>query len=123
MEKLLWALEFIDAQKVEYATFALQGSTERWWTSTELFLGIELGENTLITSEKFKAVFNEKYFPDVVRDWKVREFFDLVQGTMTVEKYAAKFVKLSQFAPWFQMNPRKWKSFGKTLMVGFNPSL
>nr|POF03391.1 hypothetical protein CFP56_60580 [Quercus suber] len=35
IEKLLRALECTDAQKVVYATFSLQGSTERWWSSTE----------------------------------------------------------------------------------------
>nr|POE73307.1 hypothetical protein CFP56_54733 [Quercus suber] len=37
MEKLLRALECTDAQKVVYATFALQGSAERWLTGTERF--------------------------------------------------------------------------------------
>ena len=59
MEKLLRAVECADAQKVVYATFALQGSTERWWTGTECLLRIELGENTPTTWEKFKEVFNE----------------------------------------------------------------
>ena len=61
-----------------YATFAIQGFAERWWTGTEGLLRIELGENTPITWEKFKEVFNEAYFPDVVRDRKAREFSDLV---------------------------------------------
>ena len=78
MEKLLRAVECADAQKVVYATFALQGSIERWWTGTECLLRIELGENTPTTWEKFKEVFNETQFPDVVRDRKAREFSDLV---------------------------------------------
>ena len=88
MEKLLRALEYTDAQKLVYATFAIQGFAERWWTGNECLLRIELGENTPITWEKFKEVFNEAYFPDVVRDRKAREFSDLVQGTMTMEEYA-----------------------------------
>ena len=61
-----------------YATFALQGSAERWWSSTEQLLRMELGRDTPITWEKFKEVFNRTYFLDVVRDRKVREFSDLV---------------------------------------------
>ena len=94
------ALECTDTQKVGYATFALQSSAERWWSSTEQLLRTELGRDTPITWEKFKEVFNGTYFPDVVRDYKVREFFDLVQGAMTVEEYAAKFVELSRFTPY-----------------------
>ena len=62
-------------------------------------LRIELGRDIPITWEKFKEVFNGTYFPNMVRDRKVREFFDLVQGAMIVDKYAAKFVELSHFAP------------------------
>ncbi|KAL0007386.1 hypothetical protein SO802_008888 [Lithocarpus litseifolius] len=97
MKKLLRALKCTDAEKVEYATFALQGSAERWWSSTEKLLRMELGRDTPITWEKFKEVLNGTYFPDVVRDCKAREFSDLVQGAMTVEEYAAKFVELSRF--------------------------
>ena len=100
MEKLLRALKCTDAQKVLYATYALQGSTDRWWSSTEPLLSTKLGEDTPFTWEKFKEVFNWTYFPDVVRDRKAREFSDLVQGAMTVEEYVAKFVELSRFAPY-----------------------
>ena len=116
MEKLLRALDCTDAQKVVYATFALQGSAKRWWSGTEQLLRMELGGKTSITWEKFKEVFNETYFPDVVRDQKVREFSDLVQGTMTVEEYAAKFVELSHFAPYLILDePKKVSKFQKGL--------
>ena len=80
MEKLLRALECTDAQKVLYATYALQGSADRWWSSTEPLLSTELGRGTPITWEKFKEVFNRTYFPDVVRDRKARQFFDWFRG-------------------------------------------
>ena len=114
MENLLRALECANAQKVVYATFALQGSAEEWWTSTERLLRMELGKNTPITWEKFKEVFNETYFPDVVRDRKAREFSYLVHGTMTIEEYATKFVELSCFAPYLISDePKKVSKFQK----------
>ena len=61
---------------------------------------MELGRDTPITWEKFKEVFDRTYFLDVVRDSKAKEFSNLVQGAMTVEEYAAKFVELSRFAPY-----------------------
>ena len=99
MEKLFKVLHCRDSQKVEYATFALEGPTERWWAGTEVLLKEELGENTRITWDKFKGIFNETYFPKVVNDRKAREFSDLVQGSMTMEEYVAKFIDLSRFAP------------------------
>ena len=47
---------------------------------------------------------------------KKREFSDLVQQTMTVEEYAAKFVELSRFAPYLIPNePKKVSKFQKCL--------
>lgn len=116
MEKFLRALECIDAQKVVYATFALQGPVERWWTGTEHFLRMELEEETPITWEKFKKVFNETYFPNVVRDRKERELSNLVQVTMTMEEYATKFIELSCFAPYLIPNePKKVSEFQEVL--------
>jgi hypothetical protein len=107
MEKLLKVLHCTNSQKVEYATFALEGPAERWWAGTEVLLKKELGENARITWDKFKEVFNKTYFPEVVSDRKAREFSDLVQGSMTVEEYAAKFIELSRFAPHLIPNENK----------------
>ncbi|XP_023918032.1 uncharacterized protein LOC112029576 [Quercus suber] len=124
IEKLLRALECTDAQKVVYATFSLQGSTERWWSSTEQLLRMELGGDTPITWEKFKEVFNGTYFPDVVRDRKAREFSDLVQGAMTMEEYATKFVELSCFAPYLIPDePKKVSKFHKGLNDRIRPHI
>jgi hypothetical protein len=99
MEKLLKVLHYTNSQKVEYATFALKGPVERWWAGTEVLLKEELGENARISWDKFKEVFNETYFLEVVSDRKAKEFSDLVQGSMTMEEYAAKFIELSHFVP------------------------
>ena len=79
---------------------------------TESLLRMELGEDTPITWEKFKEVFDEAYFPNVVKDQKEGEFSILVQGTMLVEGYAAKFVEHSHFTPYLIPNePKKVSKF------------
>jgi len=52
----------------------------KWWTSTERLLRMKLGEGTSITWEKFQEVFNETYFPNVVRDQKGRDFLIWFKG-------------------------------------------
>lgn len=47
----------------------------------------------------FKFEFEKKYILNVVRDCKASEFVQLVQGSMTVSKYEAKFSELSRYAP------------------------
>ncbi|GFY87122.1 hypothetical protein Acr_05g0007610 [Actinidia rufa] len=48
---------------------------------------------------RFLEVFNEEYFPEMVRDQKVQEFLNLKQGNMIVVEYNAKFIELSRYAP------------------------
>ncbi|XP_011625151.1 uncharacterized protein LOC105421025 [Amborella trichopoda] len=43
--------------------------------------------------------FDEKYFPDSVKERKETEFIELQQGRLAAEQYAAKFAELSQYAP------------------------
>ena len=107
---------------MRYATYALQGSADRWWSSTEQLLKTKFGRDTPITWEKFKEVFNRTYFPDVVRDCKAREFSDLVHGAMTVEEYVAKFVELSHFALYLIPNEsKKVKKFWEGLNGRIRP--
>ncbi|GFZ09775.1 hypothetical protein Acr_21g0003740 [Actinidia rufa] len=48
---------------------------------------------------RFLEVFNEEYFPEIVRDQKIQEFLNLKQGNMIVVVYNAKFMELSRYAP------------------------
>ena len=66
MEKLLEALDCTDSQKVRFATFKLIGEAERWWRSTKAILDGMDTERNPITWEKFKGVFYDNYFPEVV---------------------------------------------------------
>ena len=85
MEKLLKALDYTNSQKVQFATFKLIGEAERLRRSTKAILDRMDTERNPITWEKFKGVFYDNYFPMVIREWKEKEFTDLVQGSMTVE--------------------------------------
>ena len=66
MEKLLEALDCTDSQKVQFATFKLIGEAVRWWRSTKAILEGMDTERNPITWEKFKGVFYDNYFPEVV---------------------------------------------------------
>ena len=59
-----------------------------------------LGAKVTIPWKDFKDAFLEQFFPQTIRQAKAQEFIDLVQGAMTVEEYAAKFIELSRFAPY-----------------------
>ena len=79
---------------MRFATFKLIEEAKHWWRSTKAILeGVDTERNP-ITWEKFKGVFYDNYFLKVVREQKEREFTNLVQGSMTVEQYVAKFIEL-----------------------------
>ncbi|XP_057975426.1 uncharacterized protein LOC131162836 [Malania oleifera] len=116
-ERILEVLHCTDKQRVLYATFQLSGVAGRWWTAVSL---LEKQRASLIEMmwSRFKEVFFERYFPDSTCDAKVDEFSVLKQGDITVQGYAAQYIKLSRFIPclisneyektWrFKKSPRK----------------
>ena len=60
-------------------------------------LVVDLGSETAISWDIFKHEFNQHFFSRVVQEVKARKFLNLVQGGMTVIKYAKKFLQLSRF--------------------------
>jgi hypothetical protein len=82
---------------VAYAAYKLTGEAKRWWQDKKVVLVADLGLDTAISWEVFKHEFNQYFFPWVVQEAKAREFLDLLQGGMSVIKFAAKFLHLSCF--------------------------
>ncbi|XP_040997307.1 uncharacterized protein LOC121243278 [Juglans microcarpa x Juglans regia] len=98
MEKIFRALFCTDDQKVEYATYMLVDAVDDWWYYARALLHQELGEGVPITWGHFKQAFLDSFFSQEFQEVRARQFDELVQGTMTVERYAAIFVELSRFA-------------------------
>ncbi|CAL9130901.1 unnamed protein product, partial [Musa textilis] len=95
MEKIFDVLDCPDDQKVSFATFMLEGEAEYWWKTIKR---ISEARHEHITWKVFVEKFNEKYFPDYIKEQKKIEFLNLIQGNLTVAKYEAKFTELSRFA-------------------------
>jgi hypothetical protein len=99
-EDLADAVRCTDSQKVDYAGLKLEGEARFWWKATKMGITEELGQGVPIPWERFKREFNDRFFPRTQRQQCAREFQDLKQGNMTVERYAAEFQKLSRYAPY-----------------------
>ena len=67
----------------------------------------DLGLETAITWDIFKHELNQYFFPKVVQEAKAREFLDLVQRSISVIEYAAKFLQLSWFGMYLILNEKK----------------
>ena len=91
--KILKAMEITsDATRIKLAAFQLDGESQVWWDWVKASRNLEL-----MTWEKFRELFMEKYFSASSRHEKGREFLELKQGLMVVLKYVAKFTKLAHF--------------------------
>ena len=56
--------------------------------------------------EIFKKDFIDRLFPREMREAKVEEFVNLVQGDLSVLDYSLNFTKLSKYDPSLVSNPR-----------------
>ncbi|KAJ4717010.1 Retrotransposon protein, putative, Ty3-gypsy subclass [Melia azedarach] len=96
LEKIFRLIDCTDQQKVTCATYILKGSASHWWEMTSRAQDMD-GYN--VTWDRFKELFDEKYFPQSLRDDKEAEFIQLTQGSKSLIEYERKFEELSRFAP------------------------
>lgn len=96
IEEILRVTPCTEEQKVLFSAFKLTGEAKRWWISERTIR--ESTRTEIVEWEKFKEIFLERFFPDSVKNDKAVEFANLVQGTMSVHQYAAKFIELARFA-------------------------
>ena len=47
--------------------------------------------------------FYERFFSKIVRREMEQQFINLQQGSRSIDEYAAKFLRLSQFAPYMMV--------------------
>ncbi|XP_074373961.1 uncharacterized protein LOC141714335 [Apium graveolens] len=81
-----------DNLKVEYATYFLQRESNYWWETAKVLEAAEV-----ITWDRFKRMFLDKYFPRYMQTQMEMKFFESKQDNMTIGGYAKKFTELSSF--------------------------
>ncbi|KAJ8621066.1 hypothetical protein MRB53_029595 [Persea americana] len=94
MEGIFEVMGCTEHQKAILAAFKLEGDAKEWWKTAKRPFN---GQETEITWAFFKREFIKKFIPDHIRAQKKREFETLVQGNLTVAKYALMFTELSHF--------------------------
>ena len=81
-----------EEQKTKYASYLLKGESNYWWESVKALEGTEI-----ITWQRFKGLFLEKYFPKYMQNQMELQFFELKQDGKSVVEYEKKFTELSRF--------------------------
>src|SRR2546430_14813649 len=93
-ERIFFMMDSTPEEKFEYIISLLQGDAFDWWETVPN----ALARSAVLTWDDFLYEFKEKYTPEVYRDQKQREFFNLKQGNMTVAEYELRFTQLSRYA-------------------------
>ncbi|XP_061351087.1 uncharacterized protein LOC133296154 [Gastrolobium bilobum] len=99
LTKIFRVMECSDSQRVNFATYMLQGNADWWWDGVKAQLE---QQGTEITWQVFEEAFLNKYFSRDVCSYNVREqkemdFGALKQGSMTIDEYTTKFEDLAQY--------------------------
>ncbi|XP_074377612.1 uncharacterized protein LOC141719130 [Apium graveolens] len=110
MEKAFALTNVGDNQKVEYATYFLKGESNYWWESAKA-----LEDAKVITWDRFKRMFLDKYFPRYMQTQMEMKFFELNQDNMIVGEYEKKFTVMGEYvdseekrAKRFQQGLKPW---------------
>jgi hypothetical protein len=95
MEKKLQVVQCNNREKVLLASHHLSGPAADWWDAY-----VEAHEEPeSVNWWKFRASFRAHHVPQGVIKLKMKEFQDLKQGSMSLNKYVTKFTQLSRYAP------------------------
>ena len=82
-----------NATQIRLASFHLEGEAQVWWRWARASRDLEA-----LTWAEFQELFMGKYFPEIAKHAKAKEFLELRQGAMIVMDYVARFTELAIFA-------------------------
>jgi hypothetical protein len=92
VEKILNIAQYIDREKVLYASNCLTSPAADWW---DAYYPAHAAADT-ITCAEFSANFRNYHIPAGLM--KIKEFLSLRQRSMSVSEYRYKFIQLSRYA-------------------------
>jgi hypothetical protein len=94
IEKKLMIAQCTDREKVLFAAHQLFGTATNWWKT---YCNAHTNINS-ITWNEFQTRFHTHYVPHSTMKLKKKEYTDLKQGNMSVNKYLNSFIQLSKYA-------------------------
>src|SRR3954468_20397866 len=94
IDRKLQAGHVADGDKVNYATYHLEGAANSWW---ENYLNMRPAGPPTAWNE-FCTAFREHHIPKGLMDRKREEFRNLTQGRRTVDEYSREFNRLARYA-------------------------
>src|SRR3954467_1396907 len=120
IERKLQAGHVADGDRVNYATYHLEGAANSWW---ENYLNMR-PEGPPTAWNEFSTAFREHHIPKGLMDRKREEFCNLTQGRRTVDEYSREFNRLARYATEeVSTDAKKQERFRRGLNTGLRHEL
>jgi hypothetical protein len=74
--------------------YHIKGKTSMWW---DQFVQVQHIDEKQITSMDFKRDFQNKYLTKSYHDMKMKEFFELKLGSMSIYEYERRFLEMLNY--------------------------
>jgi hypothetical protein len=98
------------------AMYQLKGKASMWW---DQFVQVQHIREKEVTWKEFKRYFEKKYLTKRYYDRKMKEFFELKLGIMTIDEYERSFLELLKYVPFIKDEAVKIQRY----LSGLPPSM
>jgi hypothetical protein len=79
--------------------YQLKGKASLWW---EQLVQVQHVREKNVTWREFKKHFEKKYLTKRYYDRKMKDFFELKLGSMTIDEYERRFLELLYYVPFIK---------------------
>jgi hypothetical protein len=98
------------------AMHQLKGKASMWW---DQFVQVQHIREKEVTWKDFKRYFKKKYMTKRYYDRKMKDFFELKLGSMTIDAYERNFLELLKYVPFIKDEAIKIQRY----LSGLPPSM
>jgi hypothetical protein len=98
------------------AMYQLKGKVSMWW---DRFVQVQHIREKEVTWKEFKRYLEKKYLTKRYYDRKMKEFFKLKLGSMTIDEYERNFLELLKYVPFIKDEDVKIQRY----LSGLPPSM
>jgi hypothetical protein len=96
--------------------YHLKGKASMWW---DQFVQVQHIDEKNVTWREFKRCFQKKYLTKRYYDKKMKEFFELKLGSMTIDEYERRYLELLKYVSFIKEDPVTSRSTEHTIMELF----
>jgi predicted AlkP superfamily phosphohydrolase/phosphomutase len=108
MKKYFQVHDYPSQVEARITTYRLQGKETMWWDQLKQDKNLD---EKKISWRQFKGYFQVKYLSEHYYETKMKEFFELKLGTMTMEEYEKWFFELLKYVDFIKDEKVKIQRF------------